>query len=591
MNNATFEGQENSSCKTTAAAASTDTTVTATATATASTNTVAADSVLSPNACNVKKRTVSDRSPAIKSRKKTTSEVPSVSTPNQKLQSPRKLDIDEKENDVVAAEDNDNKENRTPGPTPYWKIAEERGMSPRLTRSAKKNSNPAGLETSHAEENGTGVSRGLFQMEFSPPDPEEIRQLELRKEKERDERLRLQRCQDGDVYFLSPAGKKHSSDSNETRRSEVSSHSGLSVNTSNLEELQLQLHDKDKENASLRAEKRMLETNLEKLQQKYDENFAKWEIDKQTLIVENAKLQGKLHAFQSPVLTDLKDFKNLEYRVQEMSQKLGEFNSERSKNRMDYEYAVRLEEMERQTTKLQKALEKKEGEVKSLTREHEEALSAAMDRLKQYESNKVTLNDCIRKLEIEKNEALLRARDAQSEVEKIKRTMLEKERMEQELQLQLSRARDNGIEQNSEQEDEIRELCELNESQEKELCRLQTEMESLREQLYALREEKSVLERETSRAITTSNEYEETNHALKSQIDILKRESSTREREIASLKSKLEEKTLECGNIKQELMTMADKIKILKSEVSQDESSPSISNIFLIPLSTICVCS
>jgi hypothetical protein len=124
MNNATFEeGQENSSCEKAAAAASADST--STATTTTNTTTVAVDSVLSPNACNVKKRTVSDRSPAIKSRKKTTSEVPSVSAPNQKFQSPRKLDIDEKENDAVAAEDNDNKENRTPGPTPYWKVSGE----------------------------------------------------------------------------------------------------------------------------------------------------------------------------------------------------------------------------------------------------------------------------------------------------------------------------------------------------------------------------------------------------------------------------------------------------------------------------------
>lgn len=530
----------------------------------------ATEMILSPNSCNMKKRTVSERSPAIKSRKKTTPVVPSNSTPNTKHQSPIRMDKDQVNSTVETEDQCDNKENRTPGPTPYWKIAEERGMSPRLTRSAKKNtSHGGGLdETLDLEETEEGVSRGLFQMEFSPPNPDEIRRLELQKERERDERLRLQRCQDGEVYFLSPTRKKHSSESNLKHRSESSStHSGITINSSNLEELQVQLHDKDKENASLRAEKRMLESNLEKLQQKYDENFAKWEIDKQKLIVENAKLQGKLHAFHSPVLTDLKDFKNLEYRVQEMSQKLGEFNSERSKNRVDYEHGVRLEEMEQQITKLQSTLEKKEEEIKALTKEHQEALSAAMDKLKQYESNKVTLNDRVRKLEIEKNEALLRAHEAQTELEKINAIMLEKERVEEELRLQLSSVRDDGFERrNSEQEDEIRELCELTESQEREICRLQTEMESLEKQVSSLNDEKSMLEQEMSQAITALNEFKEDNHSLSSQIEMLKQESSNGDREIVSLKSKLEDKTLEYHNIQQELMQMTEKVKMFESE-------------------------
>jgi chromosome segregation ATPase len=153
-------------------------------------------------------------------------------------------------------------------------------------------------------------------------------------------------------------------------------------------------------------------------------------------------------------------------------------------------------------------------------------------------------------------------------------TMMEKERVVKELQLQLNRVIYNKVvEQNSEQEDEIRELCELSESQEKELCRLQQEMEQPEKQLSALVDEKSMLSIELSQLTSALNEYKEKNHALETQVEILKQESSNSAREIArdraSLSSKFEEKTLECNNLKQELMFLTDKIQILESEVSQ----------------------
>lgn len=107
----------------------------------------------------------------------------------------------------------------------------------------------------------SGVSRGLFQMEFSPPDPAEIRRMELQKEKERDERLRQERRQEGEVYFLSPSSKQQPSacaSACEKNTCESSSiHSGITLNSTHFEELQLRLHEKDKENASLKAEKNM----------------------------------------------------------------------------------------------------------------------------------------------------------------------------------------------------------------------------------------------------------------------------------------------------------------------------------------------
>ena len=60
--------------------------------------------------CSVKKRTISDRSPMVKSRKKT----PVQGTPiSNSTTSPSAFQYDS---------NCENKENRTPGPTPYWKV-------------------------------------------------------------------------------------------------------------------------------------------------------------------------------------------------------------------------------------------------------------------------------------------------------------------------------------------------------------------------------------------------------------------------------------------------------------------------------------
>jgi ATP-dependent DNA ligase len=67
------------------------------------------------------------------------------------------------------------KENHGPGPTPYYQVAEERGeMSPRQTRSAKKNRLPPMIQ-----------KVGGVQLNFSPPDQELIRRKELEKEEAR----------------------------------------------------------------------------------------------------------------------------------------------------------------------------------------------------------------------------------------------------------------------------------------------------------------------------------------------------------------------------------------------------------------------
>lgn len=65
------------------------------------------------NANNKKKRTVSDRSPAIKSRKRT----PVQGTPTKQQQQSQSKDLEKYDHDTL-----EEKENCTPGPTPYWKV-------------------------------------------------------------------------------------------------------------------------------------------------------------------------------------------------------------------------------------------------------------------------------------------------------------------------------------------------------------------------------------------------------------------------------------------------------------------------------------
>ena len=65
------------------------------------------------NANNKKKRTVSDRSPAIKSRKRT----PVQGTPTKQQSQSQSKDLEKDDHDTL-----EEKENCTPGPTPYWKV-------------------------------------------------------------------------------------------------------------------------------------------------------------------------------------------------------------------------------------------------------------------------------------------------------------------------------------------------------------------------------------------------------------------------------------------------------------------------------------
>jgi len=140
--------------------------------------------------------------------------------------------------ETCVMEDKKNSEHSTPtkiGVTPYWKVAEERGMSPRETRSASakkkkkkgESSRPitekkitlleAELSSESAVSSSCHTSNadeipapnklsflGTTVLEFSPPNYVENVKRERLMDKQRQAKLKARRRQEGDVFFLSP---------------------------------------------------------------------------------------------------------------------------------------------------------------------------------------------------------------------------------------------------------------------------------------------------------------------------------------------------------------------------------------------------
>jgi chromosome segregation ATPase len=337
-------------------------------------------------------------------------------------------------------------------------VAEERegGMSPRLTRSAKKQT-PRPLESPGDNSN---INRGLFQMEFSPSDPRQVRKIELQQEKERDERLKQKRLHEGDVYFLSPgagsAKKKIDVGDNQfclqlspeaeipvgttnyrpmSRASSINS--GITLNSAQVEEMQVHLHELDKENAALKAENRMVNANFNKLQDKFDEANVKWETKSQRYIIDNAKLEGKLQFLESPEVMYSKEWKAMEFRVEGIGQQLGYFKSEQHGKQLDSEHGIRLQEMEREIVRLQQLLAERENIIKSQAEMHKNALNVAKKDLDEHEVLKIEVNECVRNLKEEKDAAMSAAQTAQSQLVDTKSRLAELQQHTEEIKSNL----------------------------------------------------------------------------------------------------------------------------------------------------------
>eukprot|EP00980_Cylindrotheca_fusiformis_P001420 scaffold345_cov134-Cylindrotheca_fusiformis.AAC.31 len=124
----------------------------------------------------------------------------------------------------VQAKEKENQDAQVPpSPTPYWKVAEERGTSPRQTRSAKKkrlsvsrfNFSPPKTETKKTFGNNTMV--------FSPPD-QKANAKRAKEETERKEAERAARIQkardDGQLLVFSPTFSRPAQYKNQDRCNE-----------------------------------------------------------------------------------------------------------------------------------------------------------------------------------------------------------------------------------------------------------------------------------------------------------------------------------------------------------------------------------
>ena len=449
-------------------------------------------------------------------------------------------------------------------------------MSPRLTRSAKKQTRPSDSPADNSE-----VSKG--ELNFSPPDLQHVRKMELQQEKERDERLKQKRLQEGDVFFLSPgdgSAKKKSLESKNqfclqlspearlpidntgfrpmSRASSVSS--GITLNSAQVEEMQLRLHESEtkfheseKECASLKAENKVMNTYLDKMQEKFDDATAKWEIKSQKYIIENAKMQGKLQSLESPELRNHKDWQAMESRVEGMSQELGDFRSEQSNKHLDSEHGMRLQEMEREIVRLRQSLVEKETRIKSQAEMHENKLAAAKKDLEQHKAMTIQLDECVNKLKEEKDVAMA---GVHKQREETKSSLAEKDRREKELELKLGSFDQNASFRIHELEKQVVDIQRtLAQSEEK---RLELENEiALTEDTMEKSEERNV-ELETKRV-----ELLDQNQAFKEEISML---------------------DLELEKYKTELQKLTNKVIKIESEVSYTLILEAMMRIMLLNL-------
>ena len=423
------------------------------------------------------------------------------------------------------------------------------------------------------------MSKGLFQHEFSPPDPAENRKRELRMEKERDARLNQQRRQEGDVAFLSPncgnASAKDDTSQNKlclemspdanfpadramVRTSSVSS--PITYTSSHFDELKTHCHEVEKVNASLRTENTMLHTEntmLNKTLAKAEQSLEKIGFEKERLIIEKSKLEGQANAFLNPEWN--KGSKDMICRVEELEENVGKFNSTRTES----EARARLEELEREIHRFRKALGEKDGEIKKQLAENEASIATAKKGADEVASLKSQLDarnsdlsraeECNRELEIthQKKDAdlvallkdqldvktsdLARAEECNREHE-IARQNEQKEREAESKSLV-------PIEKLSHLEAEIEELCEQHEVDERTIEGLRSEIASVKDALSASQEEIKLAEEKL-------NGSTEKNIELVTKINRLTQENQSYKDEIEALRGELEKYVQECSDLK-----------------------------------------
>lgn len=454
-------------------------------------------------------------------------------------------------------------------------VAEERGLSPVQTRSAKKN-NPD--QASKIDES-SNVAKGLFMDES--PDEKEIRQLELQKEKMRDERLKQQEGASGEVFFLSPKRKNQQANDNQfclqlspdvdckrpmSRASSVNS--ALTFNSTKFEELQARVHALDKENASLRVENKMLESNHVKLQQKFDDEIAKRDTKNQKLLIENAKLQENIKFHGVPVLKDHEEWKNMETKLMGIQETLGEFKSERSLKQLDYEYALKIQDLNRTIDTLQTSLKDKEAKLEGEKHYHQEALKKVQEEAEQHKNMSGNVQECIKKLEEEKEELLKQSDQSKKDLEAAMESIREANQQKEDLEAQLGSVDQNAAMRQNELEKELEEICLVNESHEKKILDLENALRETKDKETASQDEIARIRDKLEESMVANGD-------LESRLAVLLDENKKYKVEIASLTKKLEDMTAEHASM---LGETQKRIKNLKNERDNFKSALQMSN-------------
>jgi len=439
-----------------------------------------------------------------------------------------------------------------------------------------------------------------MELPFSPSDPQQIRKMELQKEKERDERLKQKRRQegpDGDVSFLSPgpasnSAKKKSVDSSNgsanananqfclqlspagrlpveststsirpmSRASSISINSGITLNSAQMEEMQSRLHDLDKENASLRAEHKMMDLNLNKVQLRYDDDTTKWDAKIQKLIIDNAKLQGKLQYYEKPA-NDSEKWKAMDLKVEELNQELGEFRSERNKKQLDSEHGARFHDMDRQVVRLQQSLAEKDAQIKTQAQMHENALASVKKEMEEHAAMEIEVDKCNRRLQEEKDAALDEVDNVQKQLENTKVALAQQNQREKELQLRFGSIDQGAPERNNELEAEVAELCEINECNGKRICDLDKQVIDVQQALTESEEKYAELENEIVLTKEKLGDSEGRNAELESEMVKLLDENAACKQEISILNAKLEK-------YRNEIKKITNKVNEIENEVS-----------------------
>jgi len=298
---------------------------------------------LSTDEATNKKRLISERSPAVKPRKK--GQVLEKGNNVDESSAKYMKNVNGEENKENTIHENEDMTYSTPPrPTPYWKVAQERGTSPRVTRSAsarKRMSNIPRFTPDRPESANRNLSvqgEGLFPMEFSPPNQKKNNLKEKQLEEERMRRRESQRIEEGDVVYMAKAtdddeqkemGAAISSSPSSSKKETTPIRETLNLSLTKVKDervkaLEMMVDTVEKENVKLRDEIAILKRDLECASE-----------EKTYLVAKIARFESKLEAAENESETSSK-IENLHEAFQEFKDKLDSNKSRDENNEMKH---------------------------------------------------------------------------------------------------------------------------------------------------------------------------------------------------------------------------------------------------------------